>query len=176
MHRIEGEKIMEMTTCRIISNFTDLKYYYFRDAMRHPGITVCLLKVGEQTSRGIAICGGYDQPNKKIGRAIAKGRAFKAMFDSRSSCRVRSAFVQGMKERWKTDYLYKAVYMPALTDFEYKLLFGVTQEEMAELSIKKEKNYIRFPQYIQMTIDDKIRMQLRNAPLINDQGSGRKYD
>ena len=44
-----------------------------------PVITVCLSKSGEEISKGYAVCSDKDQPRKKIGRAIASGRAAKAM-------------------------------------------------------------------------------------------------
>lgn len=59
-------------------------FYYIKDKENKPVITVCLIQDGSKWSRGIAICSKKDIPNKKIGRAIAEGRAQKALelFDS----------------------------------------------------------------------------------------------
>ena len=54
-------------------------FYYIRDDLKRPVITVCLKKEDDRLARGIAICSVLDVPNKKIGRAIASGRATKAL-------------------------------------------------------------------------------------------------
>ena len=60
-----------------------LKYYfwYIRDKDNRPIITVCLAHDEEANifSRGIAVCIWKDNPDKKLGRKIAKDRAIKAM-------------------------------------------------------------------------------------------------
>lgn len=52
--------------------------YYERGKNRAPVVTVCLHISDESFTRGVAICSPKDNPCKKIGRAIAKGRALKA--------------------------------------------------------------------------------------------------
>lgn len=56
-------------------------FYYLRDRLQKPIVTICLLVATEteQKARGIAICSVQDAPNKKVGRAIALGRALKAL-------------------------------------------------------------------------------------------------
>ncbi len=52
-------------------------YYYLKSRENEPVISVCLIKEADCFFRGVAICSVFDQPNKKIGRTIAKGRALK---------------------------------------------------------------------------------------------------
>ena len=52
-------------------------YYHLRDERSRPVVTVCLLIEKNTMARGVAICSPKDNPKKKIGRAIAKGRALK---------------------------------------------------------------------------------------------------
>ena len=61
-------------------------FYYLRDNEKRPLVTVCLAygKKGYK-ARGIAICSDKDQPSKKTGRAIAKGRARSAFLSGNSS-------------------------------------------------------------------------------------------
>ena len=59
------------------------RYYYYRDENRAPRVTVCLLQDGKYVSRGVAICAANDPVCKSKGRAIARGRAAKAMVNKR---------------------------------------------------------------------------------------------
>ena len=61
------------------------KYYYLRNQRNEPVLTVCLLQKDHETARGLALCNRRDIPCKKIGRAIAKGRAEKALLKEESS-------------------------------------------------------------------------------------------
>lgn len=54
-------------------------FYYLRDKQNRPVVTVCIVECGGKFARGVAICSPLDNPNKKIGRMIAEGRAFKAL-------------------------------------------------------------------------------------------------
>lgn len=55
-------------------------YYYVRNKERKPLVTVCLLfsPSEDKIYRGVAVCSPKDNPNKAIGRGIAKGRALRA--------------------------------------------------------------------------------------------------
>ncbi len=68
-------------------------FYYLRDGLKRPVVTVCLLRLAEHTRkngtvvvsdsgdviiRGVAICSNSDYPCMKTGRNIAKGLALKA--------------------------------------------------------------------------------------------------
>ena len=129
----------------------DSKYYYFRDTQNKPRITVCLLKVGGQTARGIAICSMLDNPCKTTGRNIAKGRAHKAMFAEESSCPInrKTAFDVAYDAFGEIYFesIYKSTYAPLLTDFERKLLTTLSEKHIQ--------------QEIPLGLDDKIRPQTK---------------
>jgi hypothetical protein len=60
-------------------------FYYLRDDKNRPHVTVCVIPAGRgRFVRGIAICSPRDQFSKKIGRAIAFGRAQKTVHETRS--------------------------------------------------------------------------------------------
>ncbi len=54
-------------------------HYYYRDEKNRPMVTVYLIEVGGVVAKGIAVCSPKDNPNKKVGRAIARGKALKAL-------------------------------------------------------------------------------------------------
>ncbi len=78
-------------------------FYYLRDGLKRPVVTVCLLKLTEHTRkngtvvvsdsgdvivRGVAICSRGDSLCRKRGRDIAKGRALKAFIRMESGSPV----------------------------------------------------------------------------------------
>ena len=100
-----------------------VKYYYLRDQEARPIVTVCLFNEDGFTSKGIAICSEKDQPNKKIGREIALGRAIKAFAkDTTENLIQRKRAIEQMKKvashwsPWKTNH------NPVLTPYEKKIL------------------------------------------------------
>ena len=121
------------------------KYYYIRDevstskeGLGRPIITVCLIRVGNDIGRGIAICSDLDQPCKKVGRVIAKTRALYALTEEKNGCKIG---------RWSLDnvllanrefmsnsvpFPLKSTYNPELTDYEKKL-FKTKIEELEEV-------------------------------------------
>jgi len=143
-----------------IPHFAEQKFYYFRDTAHRPVITVCILKIGNQISRGIAICHYNDFPCKKIGRIIAQGRAYKAMFECQSSSKVRAEFILEMRYNWGSDCEYKAVYMPSLTDFERKLIL----HKKASVFVSNIPNEYEQKKLFNLRTqpDDKIRMQMND--------------
>ena len=54
------------------------KFYYLRDKENKPRVTICEEEVGGLKAVGIAVCSLKDNPCKKVGKAIAAGRAKKA--------------------------------------------------------------------------------------------------
>lgn len=99
-------------------------YYYVRDNGK-PVVTVCLLRTGNLLSRGVAICSDKDNPCKKTGRDIAKGRAEQAVFyGTTCGCIQRTSVdkVLQLMEKNGLGTFYKAVFDPFLTDLERKLL------------------------------------------------------
>ena len=108
------------------------KFYYFRDADNNPLVTVCLMKRGEDISRGISICSFRDSPNKTVGRAIARGRAVKALCNKMSSELTERWEVYkvmeetNFKEPTLPNFIflkkYKSAFNPKLSEFETSLL------------------------------------------------------
>lgn len=90
-----------------------LFYYYMRDDKKRPVQTYCLIinknNLDGEHARGMAFCSEKDQPCKKIGRAIASGRAVKALKEKHDLYD-------------KSNKLCVASYKPILTDFEKHLL------------------------------------------------------
>jgi hypothetical protein len=64
-------------------------YYYLRDSEKRPVVTVALKKTGGTYARGIAICSNSDNPSKKTGRKIARGRAMAAIKRGMSAMPIR---------------------------------------------------------------------------------------
>lgn len=56
-------------------------YYYVRDTLKRPVVTVCLMKHDDRYLRGVSCCSIHDNPEKKIGRKIARVRAFAQLGD-----------------------------------------------------------------------------------------------
>ena len=99
-------------------------FYYHRDKDRKPVITVCLLKVNGVCCRGVAICRKLDSPNKKVGRAIAKGRAYKAV--ELKCCDPKYVIRRSDARKWMANaygfFFHKSVYGAILTDYEKELV------------------------------------------------------
>lgn len=100
-------------------------FYYLRDKDGNRKTTVALLQKGELIARGVAICNTgelhKDQFSRKLGRAIAKGRALKAL-RQRKSCRAnmikRSEAIHSTPENFDS----KCEYGPVLTGYEQMIL------------------------------------------------------
>ena len=112
-----------------------VKYYYIRDNIKsdpdglgRPIITVCLIEDHDIIARGLAICSDLDQPCKKVGRAIALGRACYALASTKSGLEVKRK-----KLPWLNIVLLntfgvgslKSCFNPSLTPYERKL-FRIT--------------------------------------------------
>ena len=98
------------------------RYYYIRDDKNRPITTICLLKEGKETSRGVSICSDQDVPCKKVGRKIAFERAVYALANQTSVCEL--------KKEVNLNFNTKATYMPTdLTKHEVKLLSDYKKEK-----------------------------------------------
>lgn len=96
--------------------------YYYESNETQRKITTCLLVSDQDTrllARGVAICSNKDNFSKKIGRAIARGRATKALFRGSYGTVRRPEIKQILPKEFK----HKAVLRPSQT--------GVTQREAA---------------------------------------------
>lgn len=99
--------------------------YYLRDNLKRPIITVCLLEnENGMFARGIALCSNKDQPCKRIGRTIAKGRAVKALLTKTTSGRItrNEAFDVLDEINLETGYSAKSFYNTIPLEHE-KFLF-----------------------------------------------------
>lgn len=71
-------------------------FYYIRDDRRRPVITVCILSEnGVAKAKGMAVCSLQDNPSKKVGREIAKNRAYHAFTKKVHAefCREKAIYV-----------------------------------------------------------------------------------
>jgi len=117
-------------------------YYYIRNSKNHPIITVCLIRIGAETARGIAICAPkptldrtrgrwvHDTPSKARGRDLAAKRARKAIVKRTNDKPVNKPAIKALV--WQLSSRteccipdWKSEYMPSLTHFEHDLLYGV---------------------------------------------------
>lgn len=102
-------------------------YTYYLDGKetRSRKTTVVLLQQGHYIARGVAICNSHskdgDQFNKKLGRAIALGRAQKAL-RQRKSCRKNLIVNNVAKWNVPEEFNSKCEFNPILTPFEWSLI------------------------------------------------------
>ena len=100
-------------------------FYYLRDRKNRPIVTVCLYSTSCDYARGIAICSERDEPNKKIGRAISQGRAFKALeLNETSDPIVRDRAIGQLFSATAFPVYppFKSEVNPVLSNFEKKIL------------------------------------------------------
>ena len=111
------------------------KYYYCRNDEGRPILTVCILQHARYTARGVAILSPKDTHNRKRARAIALGRAEKALAALNNTNPVlRNEAVRSISElgitktgppdfyKFFTGTWWKSFANPRLTDFERRLL------------------------------------------------------
>ncbi len=110
-------------------------FYYVRDALNRPVITVCLMMPWDGAwVRGVAICSEKDQVVKRTGRLKAFGRAQSAMLNrvNAEPIQRRNQYIKQNLPSAVTDFFlntfsseggitYKSMYNPHLTEFEKKL-------------------------------------------------------
>ena len=90
--------------------------------------TVVLLRSGDHTARGVALCNcgekdaaQSDQFNRKLGLTIARGRAWKALKQQRS-CRKNQIANKIAMWATPTEFDSKCEYLPVFTAKEEKLV------------------------------------------------------
>ena len=102
------------------------KFYYLRDYYKRPVGTVCLIIQNGDIGRGLAICSDKDNPVKRIGRAIASGRAQQALQNRKTNfdiLRYEAIHALGHTKSLAGEFEYsKSAYNPPLTEIELKLL------------------------------------------------------
>jgi len=99
-------------------------FYYYRDEGNVPLVTVCLIKWTKVVCRGMAICSPLDYPEKKEGRIKAKGRAFAAYKNKKTTMPVLREEAEMVLDKTPAPWVisYKSEYKPDLTPFEMDLL------------------------------------------------------
>jgi hypothetical protein len=111
-------------------------YYYVRDDENKPRVTICIIVDTEAErilSRGIALCSFKDCPNKKIGRKIAEGRAWKGINGFQSDVlkepdihRWSAYEVLGACSVDASEYqIRKSMFLPTPTMYEKRLMEGI---------------------------------------------------
>lgn len=116
------------------------KFYYLRSAEGKPVVTVCLARRGSDTARGVAFCAPVDIPCKATGRAIAQGRAVKALEHRYSSMIARRRRVDYLTfaQRIVADvplvvYVVKSRYRPTpVSKLEERLLAQLRDESIRD--------------------------------------------
>jgi len=103
------------------------KYYHYRDETGSMKSTICIISENGWTARGIAICNDKDNFSRKIGRAIAKGRASKALKNMASDDVInisldRDPQLEILMKLPPGIEKVKSCYDPFLTDYEKTLL------------------------------------------------------
>lgn len=103
-----------------------VKYYYLRDELDKPRVTVCVIKGDDgKISRGLSLCSFLDNPCKKEGRQKAYGRALKAFFNRQSYDLLEDNLfaedVLGSVCNWWSDYNAKSEFDVTPTELETKL-------------------------------------------------------
>lgn len=119
-------------------------YYYIRDNQKRPVVTVCLIHLELEYARGVSICSPVLRPSRRDphcltfkesprivrGRGLAFQRAQKAWLSKSTSEEIRRDFIRqylyALATRNDGPALpsYKSEYMPLLTYFEQRLLYG----------------------------------------------------
>lgn len=99
-------------------------YYYYRSLNgNHPRIAVCLIVCENEYSRGIAICSKLDNINKHKGKALARGRALKALYTKQTTALVCKAnAVDIIVDSTCPPVSHKSEYAPKLTKYESRLV------------------------------------------------------
>jgi hypothetical protein len=99
-------------------------FYYMRDEENRPVITCCYIITPDGCARGMAICSDADNPNKKVGRQIAEGRAFRALVHQKSFDPIRDS-----EAETKDGPIFKSHFNPpTLSYLEEKFLCAATGE------------------------------------------------
>ena len=96
------------------------EYYYYTSDEDHPLISCCLIFTNPKDYvRGLAYCSKNDNPNKKVGRSIARQRAFYALKYGKN---LYSSLYQGKKPINKPCIYPRALYCPTLNNHELRMI------------------------------------------------------
>jgi hypothetical protein len=102
-----------------------VRFYHIRDDDKKPIVTVCVVysKSSGHTRRGVALCSYKDQPNKRIGRDIAFGRAF-ASTTLTDNYKIKRGDIREEAKKFllENNITLKSDHCPKLTDYEMRLI------------------------------------------------------
>jgi hypothetical protein len=100
---------------RLVPRFTETQlfrpyFYYIRNSIGQKIFTVCLLvRMNDFViGRGVAVCSSLDQFDKKIGRAIAQGRARKAFEENSTGRPMLRTEVIELSNECKAPMMFKS--------------------------------------------------------------------
>jgi hypothetical protein len=122
---IEIQKNYKKNKEFIYTNRLERRFYYHRDKLGVPRITVCVIYDSKQEMyhRGISICSYLDIANKEEGRDIAEDRAINAMRSKISKEEINRGDIIQMECDINSGiyYDYKSDYDVIITEFEKEL-------------------------------------------------------
>ncbi len=103
--------------------------YYFRNEEKKPTVTVVLIATDIGHARGISICSLVDNPCKKTGYDIAKGRAIRALKRGETGLMTTrleawNALIESSISPHEMSMICheKSHFNPSLTPFEQRLI------------------------------------------------------
>ena len=110
------------------------RFYYLRDELDRPMVTICLVAGPKGVGKGVAVCSEDDNPVKKIGKRLARDRAIRSYWTSINDEILQadnaiSVIYLVFGEDFRAHDLIgkpKSCFNPKLTDYEKKLLFPPT--------------------------------------------------
>jgi len=108
----------------IYTNNLIRRFYHYRDHLKAPRVTVCVLYDPREKMyhRGISICSYLDIVNKEEGRDIAEDRAIKALKTKMTNSEIdRTNVLLLLEELYDFDFKYKVDYNVTITNFEKRL-------------------------------------------------------
>lgn len=130
---IERQKRYKKNKEFIYTNRLERRFYYHRDKLEVPRVTVCVIYDSKQKMyhRGISICSYLDIANKEEGRDIAEDRAINAMRSKISKEEINRGDIIQMEYDMNSGicYDYKSDYDVEITEFERKLFTPKTVKE-----------------------------------------------
>jgi hypothetical protein len=110
------------------------RFYYLRDELDRPMVTICLVAGPKGVGKGVAVCSVDDNPVKKIGRRLARDRAIRSYWTSANNKKLWTdnaiqVIYLVLGDGFKARELIgkpKSHFNPELTAYEKKLLFPPT--------------------------------------------------
>ena len=136
----ESPDLEPLTLNPVLPDACRTRFYYIRNSNNHPIITVCLIRINDETARGLAICAPapirdrltgrlvHDIPSKQRGRDLAAKRARRAIVKRANDKPIHKLEINALLWKLSTQTgcclpSWKSEYTPSLTRFEHRLLY-----------------------------------------------------